>query len=417
MNVLVCRWDRLPLEAVLDRGARVTLVYDEWEAANRSFDPALLARVERVYVIRSFDALDELAQLAVELRLYGAPIDKVLSLSEFSQFGAAYLAQLLGVDEPSVETSVLVRDKRAMKAKVSGRGVRCARFVSLTTTDVAGSVKRVDAELGFPVIVKPVAGLGSVDTRSVASSAELTELLQGVATNGVVQFLMAEEPVRGEEYHVDAVWAGGRVQMLAISRYLKPRMLVTHPGRENGSIILPRAGHAELYARVEAMQAEVNAALEIHSGITHLELFEDAEGQLWFSEIATRYAGGAIPESFRPYGMDLREMWIESALNGGSAPLRLHEPEYPYIGWINLAPGEAGVIRQEPSDEEIAAFPYVLEVTRARGVGFHVESVHPSVWCLLLVIGADSPEQFRQRAAELEELLLPSYRMEAVTSD
>jgi biotin carboxylase len=417
MNVLVCRWDQLPLEAILDRGARVTLIYDEWEAAHRFIDPALLARVERVYVIRSFDALDELAQLAIELRLYGPAIDKVLSLSEYSQFGAAYLAQLLGLDEPSVETSVLVRDKRAMKAKVAARGVRCARFVSLTTTDVAGSVERVGAELGFPVIVKPVAGLGSIDTRSVASSAELTELLQGVAADGVVQFLMAEEPVRGDEYHVDAVWADGRVQMLAVSIYTKPRMLITHPGRENGSLILPRAGHAELYARVEALQAEVNAALEIHNGITHLEVFEDAEGRLWFSEIATRYAGGAIPESFRPYGMDLREMWIESALNGGSAPLPLHEADYPYIGWTNLAPDEAGVIRREPSDEEIAKFTYVLGMTRARGVGFHIESLHPSVWCLMLVIGADSPEQFRQRAAELEELLLPSYRMEAVTSD
>ena len=339
---------------------------------------------------------------------------KLLSLSEFSQFGAAYLAQLLGLDEPSVATSVLVRDKRAMKAQVSGRGLRSARFVSLSTTNVAESVERTTAELGFPVIVKPVAGLGSVDTMSVGSSAELTELLQRVSADGVVQFLMAEEPMRGEEYHVDAVWADGRAQFLGISRYLKPRMLVTHPGRENGSIILPRDAHAELYARVEELQAEVNMALEIRNGITHLKLFEDAEGQLWFSEIATRYAGGAIPESFRPYGMDLREMWIESALAGGGAALPLHEPKYPYIGWINLAPNEPGVIRQEPSDEEIAKFPYVLEVTRARGAGFHIDSVHPSVWCLLLVIGANSPEEFRRRAAELEDLLLPSYRMAAV---
>jgi hypothetical protein len=34
-NVVVRRWDRLPLDALFDRGGRVTLVFDEWGAANR----------------------------------------------------------------------------------------------------------------------------------------------------------------------------------------------------------------------------------------------------------------------------------------------------------------------------------------------------------------------------------------------
>ncbi|MCX5312320.1 acetyl-CoA carboxylase biotin carboxylase subunit family protein [Streptomyces sp. NBC_00154] len=412
-NLLVYSWNGVSLEALLDRGARVTLVFDAWEATHRSIDPGLLARVDRHYVIRSYDALDEVAQLAVELRSTGVKIDRVLSLSEFSQFSAGYMASLLGLGQPSIEKSVLMRDKRAMKERATRAGIACARHESLSTTDVEGSVRRVEERLGFPVIVKPAAGLGSVATSAVNSSEELTAVLRaagsGTEETGLTRFLIAEEPIDGDEYHVDAVWENGTAQVLGVSRYLRPRMLVTTPGRDNGSILLPRDREPELYAEVEELHARINAAFEITDDITHLEIFRRADGRLWFSEMATRFAGGAIPESFKPYGADLRELWIDAVVKTDREPLELRAPAYPYVGWINLAPAAAGVITQEPTDEQIAAFPYVLDIIRSRAVGFEIEELHPSVWCLMLVISADSEQQFRERAAELEAALLPAY--------
>jgi biotin carboxylase len=412
-HLLVYSWNAFTLEALLDRGARLTLVFDAWEATHRTIDPELLARADRHYVITSYDALNEVAQLAVELRATGVKIDRVLSLSEFSQFSAAYMAGLLGLEQPSIEKSVLMRDKRAMKERAANAGIACARYESLATTDIDGSVRRVQERLGFPVVVKPAAGLGSVATSKVHSAEELTAVLRtaasGTANTGVTQFLIAEEPIDGDEYHVDAVWVNGVAQVLGVSRYLKPRMLVDTPGRENGSILLPRDREPELYAEVEELHARINAAFDIADDITHLEIFRRADGRLWFSEMATRFAGGAIPESFKPYGADLRELWIDALVKTDRQPLELTAPDYPYVGWINLAPASAGVITQEPSDEQIAAFPYVLDTIRARPVGFDIEELHPSVWCLMLVFSAESEEQFRERAVELEEALLPAY--------
>ncbi|MER5727695.1 ATP-grasp domain-containing protein [Streptomyces sp. NPDC002138] len=412
MNVLVCRWDRITLQALLERGARVTLVYDEWEAANRAIDPELVARVDRRYVIRSFDALDEMAQLAVDIRSSGVKIDRVLSLSEFSQFSAAYLATLLGLEQPAIEKSVLMRDKRAMKDRAREAGITCARYVSLSTADVEGSVRRVEDELGFPVIVKPAAGLGSVDTSKVTGPEELAAILRSAGQETIAQFLLAEEPIDGDEYHVDAVWEGGRAQVLGVSRYLRPRMLVETPGRDNGSILLPRERESALYEEIEELHRRINDAFGISDDITHLELFRRADGRLWFSEIATRFAGGAIPESFGgALGADLRELWVEAIMGRGHEPLELQEPPYPYVGWINLAPDAPGTIVAEPSDELISRFPYVLNTIRTRHVGSEIGDLHPSVWCTLLVIGADSEEQFRERAAELESALLPAFEM------
>jgi hypothetical protein len=276
---------------------------------------------------------------------------------------------------------------------------------------VEGSVARATRELGYPAVVKPAAGLGSVDTGLVRGEEELRALLEkAAAESAAVQFLMAEEPIDGEEYHVDSVWVDGRPRVFGVSRYLRPRMLVETPGHDNGSILLPEAAEPELYEEVLDLHRRINSALAIGDEITHLELFRRADGQLWFSEIATRFAGGAIPEMYKPFGGDLRELWFDAVFGTipGTAP---SDPGYSCVGWINLAPTETGTILAEPTDEAIARFPYVLDVIRARSIGFEIEQLHPSTWCTMLVLGADDEKQFRQRVEELESALRGDYKM------
>jgi hypothetical protein len=415
MNLVVCRWDPFILRALLDRQASIVLLFDEWEATHRVFDPELLARVDRVVCIQSFDAIDQLAQLVVQLQLEDWRVDKVLSLSEFSQFGAAYLAHLLGLAQPAIELSILTRDKRAMKQQVATVGIPCARFVSISTADVPGGIAQVEKELGFPVVVKPAAGMGTVDTRFVRSADELRDYVRPAGDGTAEQYVMAEEVVHGEEFHVDAIWRGGRALVLTVSQYLKPRIQIDTPGADNGSFILARAQHAELYQAVEAMHARINDSFGIGDEITHLEVFQTADGQVLFSEIASRFAGGAIPQMFRQFGMDLRELWLEAVLGTEREELLglLHEPPYPYVGWVNIAPTEPGVIVQEPTEEELARFAYVLDVDRTRQVGEILEELHPSIWCLLVVFGGSSEGEIRERALALQAGLTPSYRTES----
>jgi hypothetical protein len=159
------------------------------------------------------------------------------------------------------------------------------------------------------------------------------------------------------------------------------------------------------------LHRRVNKALNITDGITHTELFRSADGTLWFSEIATRPGGLGATQAFRARGADLREVWAESLVSPVRKAKPLQEPPYEYVGAVNLAPQSAGRITREPSDAEIAAFPYVLDVERTARVG-DVVWMSPVTPGVTLVIGADSEEEFTERVLALEAALI--FRTEPV---
>jgi hypothetical protein len=412
-RILVCRWDPYILDTLRQEGAEVVLLFDTFEAAHFHVDEEVLKTLHYVFRINSFDDMDELGQVATQLIAEDWIPDRVVSLSEFSQFGAGYLAQLLGLSQPTLEMALRTRDKRAMKRQVRSAGVTCTDFVPLRTSEVEEGVRRTAAELGFPVVVKPAAGLGTLGTSWAHSEEELREVLAGNGKDGVDHYMMAERPVTGDEFHVDAIWVDGAFKSLGIMRYIRPRLAIETAGEANGSVLLPRGEWAELYADVEDMHQRVNEALGIREGITHLEFFKaPGERQVVFSEIASRFAGGGITQSYRPLGEDLRIAWIKSVVDPGRpAPYPATEPSR-YVGWINLAPSEPGRIVAEPSQEEIAAYGYVLETVRQHGLGDEFGDPHPSAWCLFLIYEADSLEQFEERGRELEKALNGSFRTE-----
>ena len=74
-------------------------------------------------------------------------------------------------------------------------------------TTVAGVYAAVE-RIGFPVILKPIAGAGSADTHRVDSYAELAEVLPAMRH---VPEVSVEEFVDGEEFTYDTICAGGEV--------------------------------------------------------------------------------------------------------------------------------------------------------------------------------------------------------------
>src|SRR6185436_18690782 len=87
---------------------------------------------------------------------------------------AARLRQRWGVPGMSVDTVRGFRDKELMKQRIRAAGLRVPRSRRVHT---AVEVRSAAEEIGYPLILKPIAGAGCADTYHVRSKQELEETL------------------------------------------------------------------------------------------------------------------------------------------------------------------------------------------------------------------------------------------------
>jgi hypothetical protein len=389
-TVVVCKYQPELLVVLLDLHADVCLILDSVDRLYESPDQAVLARCRTVYNISSFDSLSDLSAVAVDLRTACPVITRVFNQNELSQFGAGYLQLLLGLAGDPLH-HVSHRDKRLMKQLVRDAGVRTAEFRSLPDAADPVALARIAKELAPPLIVKPASGFGTNTTVRVDDAATLGAAATSLTfdTSQRSRQLIVEEYVTGEEMCVDAIWSEGTALTFVVHRYLRPRMTVLDNALD-GSVILPEEDNPELYKRLRDLHARINPALGISNGLSHLEVFERPDGELVFSEIATRAGGGWIQYMIGAYhGHSTWSLVAEAALTGTVAPLHR---ACPHVGGINIRPSAPGVITELPTDAELSSFPGMISWRwyRPRKIGDLARLVGPSDWYLFLVLGADT---------------------------
>ena len=104
----------------------------------------------------------------------------------------------------TVEQTLPFRDKEQMKQSLDAAGIRTPWHVRATSV---ARIWEAAERIGYPLIVKPIAGAGSADTYRVDSAAELDEVLPMLRH---VPEVSVEEFVDAEEFTYDTVCAGGR---------------------------------------------------------------------------------------------------------------------------------------------------------------------------------------------------------------
>ena len=97
-------------------------------------------------------------------------VDRMECLWEPYMILAARLREMLGVPGPTVEQTLPFRDKEIMKDVLDAAGIRTPRHGRASS---GAECREVAERVGFPLIVKPVAGAGSADTYRVDSAHDL----------------------------------------------------------------------------------------------------------------------------------------------------------------------------------------------------------------------------------------------------
>jgi hypothetical protein len=187
-----------------------------------------------------------------------------------------------------------------------------------------GTALAAAGEIGFPLILKPLAGSAGAGTTRVADVAELRRAFAGVAEHGSV---LVQRYVEGMVGSVQVVFNRGEVRAW-VSSY----KLLTWPGPYSPS-------SCRLYRAIPALQphlARIGAAFRLH-GMMGLDFMEEAAtGAVSFLELNPR--PGAVAHTCRVAGADVRG---------------------PIHDLASGAPG-AGIVRQSGDDLVLPLFPQDL---------------------------------------------------------
>ena len=289
------------------QGARVFGIGDQPER-----DLPDLVRRHLAGYLQVSSLLDEAAVVkSVQQWKAAQPLKLVECLWEPGVILAARLRHGLGVPGQDVAQATLFRDKDAMKRAVVAAGIRTPKHQRATT---AAECQRAAEQIGFPVIVKPIAGAGSADTFRVNSRLELDAVLSRA---GQMREMNVEEFIDAEEYTFDTVCIDGKIAFWNICVY-RPRPLTARQEEWiSPQTVVLRDVEADHLAGGRDMGRAVLKALRFQTGFTHMEWYRTAKGETIFGEIAARPPGARTVDAMNyASDIDLFSSWAEAVLHG-----------------------------------------------------------------------------------------------------
>lgn len=334
--------------------------------------------VDRVVIADTTSIAETVAAAKAVAASENEPIRGVVTFAEACVPTIARVAAELGLPGASDQTAYAARDKYAMRAALAAAGTVAQPEVRLART--ATEACQAASEIGYPLVLKPIIGTGSMYVRSVGDEAELArtfEFMRRGAWHGVEydplhtaahqQYggaLLMEQFVPGPEVSVESLVVDGESRSFAI--HDKP--LPTGPTFEEVYACTPTRLPAVLVNRLYEATAAVHKAMGITTGATHTEfrLRDGAEPVLL--EVAGRMGGGPIYRSvLLSTGVDMVAAVLDMAT--GRPPLIEPRAQPVPVGFWNIFPARAGTLREIRGIEAARADPRVdeLEIYRRPG--------------------------------------------------
>ncbi|MEU1673873.1 ATP-grasp domain-containing protein [Streptomyces roseifaciens] len=252
------------------------------------------------------------------------PVHGVLALSEGHLPATAEVAEALGLPFESTAVMRRLRDKHAVRELLGAAGVPQPAFRRALA--VAEAVAAA-GELGYPVVVKPADGFGSLHVGVANDAVEVAALAEavtgtrsygrGVAGSGVV---LLEAYVPGPVVSCEMVTVDGvSTPYGCVDRMLAP---APHPVELGGCF--PAELADDVREAVVRVCSDALAAVGIRRAHTHTEVVLGPDGPQ-IIEINGRLIGGYVPTMIN-YVLE-RNIYhdvVELALGGSPSPSPVH---------------------------------------------------------------------------------------------
>lgn len=267
-------------------------------------------------------------------------VQRIVCLWEPGVILAARLREALGVQGMRVPQAQTFRNKDLMKQKVTAAGVRTPKHASATSVK---GVKDAASELGFPLIVKPIAGAGSMDTIRASSMAELEQAMSRVQSYDEVN---VEEFIEGDEYTYDTICLDGKIVYENVCYYRPNPLIARSVEWISPQTMTLRDLSSPVVQQGIALGHAVLQAMEFQTGMTHMEWFYTPKGEAVFGEIAARPPGAHTVDLMNyTSDIDLFVGYGEAELKGTFSPDTTRK--YNAVNVFKRAQGRGRITRIE----------------------------------------------------------------------
>ncbi|MGW7366774.1 ATP-grasp domain-containing protein [Streptomyces sp. NPDC054841] len=359
---------------------------------------------KRLIVLRSDAPVEEWVEAARYIH-HVAPVDAVFNFTEKDTEKTAAIGRALGLPTPSAQTYHLISHKLDMRRRLAEAGVDDTRA---RLVESARDVEELAALVGYPLICKPVQGVGSNGVSRIDSAAGVERALAwgGAALSSVPSdALMVEQFHGGSEFSVECLSEGGRHVVACVTQKIAEPDHFVELGH-----VLPAPLDDTDRKRIESVVLAMLDALGVTDGVTHTEVVDTGDA-VRVIETHLRPAGDEIPYMLaEACGVDLIEALARQsaglpALDAVAKQLAEADPHRCAAIWYR-SPDVAGEVRAIDGLDEARAMPGVRDVSILRGVGEQLTALSGSsarsayAWA----VGA-SPDEALTRARDAVERL------------
>jgi biotin carboxylase len=382
------------------RGLAVA-VLDAPDALAGAQTRAALGAQDRAYPVAGQH--DDAWLTAASAALRDGPVAGVIAFSEPHVLTAALLADELKLPGPGLRAAVTSRNKIIQRELFARAGLAQPGYYLAQGADAALAW----AAGRFPVVAKPLSGMGSIGVQIVASGSELRRwCLENESGNP----FLVEQYLTGPEYSVEAIAERGSVVFWS----------VTEKTTTSGPFCVELAHHVPADCdpgtrkAISELLAGVIAALGMGSGIVHLELRLEPGGP-HVMEVAVRTPGDFIMDVVQAAtGVDLYDAVVAVAC--GQAPCvdvpagRAACAWYPLVG--------PGVVTAIEGVEKTSQLDGVMDVEIRVRVGAAVNPYHSSMDRVgVVVVQAKDRAELDSRLDAIQSQLRIRVQPAALTAD
>jgi hypothetical protein len=245
-------------------------------------------------------------------------VDRLIGFAEVLQIQLAKVRELAGVPGMGVEVARNFRDKNRMKEILREAGLPVARQARVRSF---GEAVTFATSVGWPVVVKPLSGVGSQGTWRCADAGELAAAISALHTRDDNP-AQVEAFVRGQERTFETVLIDGKPVWASQTWYLnRPLEILENPWMQ-WTVLFPREPLDGPASHFLPLNVEALRALGLRTGIAHMEWFIQADETPVISEVGARPPGASFMRMLGyAYDADLWARWAELEVLGTWTPL------------------------------------------------------------------------------------------------